>query len=66
MSGDQTHQKYRLDFGSPLSNASALTSAPVELSGSTLVVDVGDQAELHGLIRRVENLGLALVSIDPA
>lgn len=68
MSYDQAHKRYRLCFGSPLSRASAraLTSAPVEQSGSTLVVELRDQSELHGLIRRVEDLGLELVSINPA
>jgi len=34
-----------------------------ESSDTILVVRVGDRSELHGFIRRVEDLGLELVSI---
>ncbi len=37
------------------------------VSGTTVLTgDVIDQAHLHGILQRIQELGLELVSIDPA
>ena len=68
MNENTTAQRYVLSFARPIDDTSAVALG-VELvvrTGSTIIVEVRDQSEFHGLIRRVESLGLKLVSVNPA
>ena len=67
MPANQMSKRFRLEFGRPLSRVSseALTPNPIEKGESAIVVEIRDQSELHGLMRRIEDLGLELVSINP-
>ncbi|CCH77635.1 conserved hypothetical protein [Nostocoides japonicum T1-X7] len=59
---------YRIELGNPISTElledfPELTVRSVATDGVVLEGDVVDQARLHGLLHRVEALGLTLVSV---
>ena len=68
MTDSTAAQRYVLSFGRPVNSASAeaLEVSVVTRTGSIVVVDLRDQSELHGLMRRIESLGLKLLSVNRA
>ena len=68
MSKSESAKRYVLSFGRPidLASANALDVELVVRTGKTIIVEVRDPSEFHGLMRRVEALGLNLVSVNPA
>jgi hypothetical protein len=68
--GDQTRgRRYRLvirgEPGKPLGFLFEGMTMDVVAGDTVLTGNVIDQAHLHGLLQRIQELGLELVSIDP-
>ena len=64
VSSTNYHLTFRKAVSQPV--VDALRADPVPDSPRTIAVAIRDQADLQGLLRRIEDLGLELVALNPA
>ena len=58
------HLAFRRAVSQPV--VDALRAEPIPDAPRVIAVEIRDQADLQGLLRRIEDLGLELVSLNPA
>jgi hypothetical protein len=66
--GAQTQRRYEIVLLGELSDRFASAFGDVDLTragGNTVLVCLADQARLHALLERVQELGLSLLSVTP-